>query len=399
MRQTVKCWLGVVLLTTGGCLYFEEMNHAPTGQIALNQASSKLVKGGFAVLEARVSDEEQHDLTYEWKVQVTRLVDSQRCHLTARSGPDNCQGAKPTVVWSGDDATARRLTLDKLPYRGDYQVQLTAADERGAKHSQSYTFTVANDPPKIKLLVSVDPDYKGLDRVPDASGGNPVHAHYLVRVSERKDELTDLEGDLICGSKAKVTWAIQRPAGLKLEYAKTKSCQGKQVLDRYRFRFVASSLTAPTKVVLSAKVDDGYQGQATATADLTLAPDRPPCIDAASHWSVVQAAGTVPVIHSQQTLFEVPFVQDDVWEPWSYHWTWQVDEGQGFVPIAGQAGAKYYMPAWFRSPGTSLRLRVVVRSSATASMPGCPQSKDLCQQHKGLPANCYQWVVWKVKFI
>lgn len=386
----------MLLLCLGGCLYLEEMNHAPRGTIEIEQSSARLVKLGSAIFIARAEDPDADNLLYQWQVQVKKLTDGKLCYLSQRTGPTNCKDNESAMAWSAEGQDGRRLVLDTLPHRGDYQVTLKISDELGARVKLQHAFKVANEAPQIKLLVGGDPAHPG-DRVPDFNSGYPAHAHYLARISEK--DLTDREKDLICGGKASIKWSIEAPASAKLEYQKILGCQGKQVLDRFRFRFISGSITSPAKVTIHAEVDDGYQGKAKTSLPLTLTPNRPPCLVGVQPLSFKEIGdgATTRVIASQGMPFEAPegFVSDDVREILLYQWL--VNDGKGFVVLPGENGPRYVVPAWFRTPGSTLRLRVVVRDVETPA-PACAVDTALCAHFKPLPPSCYQWVTWKVKF-
>jgi len=390
----------VPLLALGGCLYLGDRNHAPQGEIELQQSSARLVLKGSVTLIARASDPDDHDLSYEWTVKVKRLVDGGSCYLSDPLGPNNCKDTQPKIAWFREGEAGRQLALNDLPHRGQYTVLLRVTDEKGAEHKVSRTFQVSNEVPKVKLLLDVDPDFSGVDNVPDIKGSRPAHAHYMVRVSEK--DLVDLEQDLTCGKKAKIVWTVQHPTGPKLEYKSTKTCQGKQVLDRYRFRFVSDTVSAPFSVTIKAEVDDGYKGKITATLPVTLSPNRPPCILGVNRldWNDNKAdefkKAVVPVRHDQGLEFRASFVSEDVRESLTYRWL--VSDGKSFAAIPGATGPSYAVPPWFRPFGASIQLRVVVLDAGT-TYPSCSDTEPLCASHKPLPADCYQWVTWKVKFI
>ena len=398
-RESMRCYFGLVpLLALGGCFYLGDPNHAPEGAIEIEQSSARLVQQGSVTLIARASDADEHDLSYEWKVRVKRLIDGGTCYLSHRIGPENCTSEQPKVAWSGEGAAGRQMALNQLPYRGTYTAELRISDEKGAERRVSQTFQVKNEAPKIKLLLDVDPDYSGQDRVPDIGGSRPAHAHYMVRVSEK--DLVDLEQDLQCGKKGTIVWTVEHPGGPKLEYQNTLPCQGKQVLDRYRFRFVADTVTTPFVVTIKASVDDGYGGKTEATLPVTLSPNRPPCIHGASPLGLDKLGATptpqVWVNHELGHEFMVPFVNDDVLDGLTF--IWQVnDDGKVFRVIPGETRSSYEMPAWFGAPGESILLRVVVLDAGAAA-PTCNKAELLCASHSPLPARCYQWVTWKVKF-
>ena len=394
-RELMQRLFGLIsLLALGGCFYLGDRNHAPEGKIELQQSSARLVLKGSVTLIARATDPDEHDLSYQWKVKVKRLIDGGTCYLSDRIGPDNCKGVQPRIAWSAEGAAGSQLALNNLPFRGQYTVELRVSDELGAERLVSQTFEVSNEAPKLKLLLDVDPDFSGMDRVPDINGSRPAHAHYMVRVSEK--DLVDLEQDLLCGKKAKILWTVEYPTGPKMEYQNTKPCQGKQVLDRYRFRFAADSVSAPFTVTIKAEVDDGYQGKAEATLKVTLSPDRPPCILGVEDltWDELKKA-EVPVRHDKGLEFQAPFVSDDVAE--SLTFVWLASTGKDFQVISGRTVSSYTIPPWFGAPGEVIRLRVVVLDAGT-TYPSCKDSEILCASHKPLPTNCYQWVTWKVKF-
>ena len=397
----MRRWCGsfglLALLPVSACLYLGDRNHVPEGTLELEQSSARLFKGGNVTLTARVTDPDKDTMSYEWTVKVTRQVDGGSCYLSHRVGPDNCSDSQARVTWSGEGPTGHQLVLDKLPYRGTYSVQLKVSDPRGASLKVDRDVVVANEVPKITMRLEVDPEYDGLDRVPDISSSLPAHAHYMVRISEKG--LTDLEQDLVCGKKATIKWTLKYPAGPKVEYEKVKACQGKQVLDRYRFRFLPASVTKLFTLTIEAAVDDGHGGKATASLQVTLQPDRPPCIYSVWPLSLKaldsKPAPTVPVIHHKVQVFQALAVSNDVHEPLTF--VWQVSDGKEFQDLPGWTGASYTMPAWFRAPGDTVLLRVRV-SDANAAAPACKESEPLCQLTSHKPDKCYQWVTWKVLF-
>jgi hypothetical protein len=381
--------LGVCLLS--GCLYVGGINHAPEGQLQLEQSSARLEKLGSATLRAQVSDR-------DGEVHVA-TIDNRSCWLTDLSGGSNCEGASPIAILTGTPEGAGRLSLNNLPFRGTYRVTLRVADEEGADARSEYTFEVKNQPPReIKVLVIADGRFD--DQVPDHDGGYPGHAHYLARIAETSD-YPEAERDLRCGQKASVVWSLSHPASIQPLYRENKPCNPNEVLDRHRFRFAPGSITAPTRVTVRARVSDGYGATVEGTRELTLLPNRAACIQSADP-SVDEddkVREEVRVLHDDPSqTFSVGVVDDDVPPEQGYTYVWQVDDGKGFLTLPDQSGEVFELPQRFRAPGDTIQLRVVVQDAA-AGMPGCSSDTALCAADKRLPKKCYQWVTWKVRFL
>ena len=388
----------LALIPVTSCLYLGDRNHVPEGTLELQQSSARLNKGGNMTLTARINDPDSDTMTYEWTVKVVRQVDGGTCYLSHRVGPDNCSDTQPRVAWSGEGPTGHQLVLNKLPYRGTYGVKVRVSDPRGASTTAVRAVVVANDVPKVTLRLGVDPEYTDLDNVPDVYNSHPAHAHYMVRVAEKG--LTDLEQDLICGKKATIKWTLEYPTGPKVDYEKVKPCQGKQVLDRYLFRFLPASVNTMFTLTIRAEVNDGHGGISTASMQIALQPDRPPCIVGVAPLGLSMLAAktppVVPVPHQDKQLFQVLSVSNDVTETLTY--VWQVSQGKGWQVLPGVSEASYTMPPWFGAPGDTALLRVRV-TEANASAPTCAEGELLCRLTSYQPDKCYQWVTWKVKFI
>lgn len=380
-----------LLLCVGGlagCLYVNGINHEPEGEIQLGTSLLQYGENGSAVLIASARDPDDDPLTFEWRVKVTDL--EQKVHQLKNSKAvfslgraDNLQelgkGQQPRSIGTGD-----KLTLAGLPSQGTYEVTLSIKDEQGAERRAVKTFKVDNLDPEVKLLISFDPAYStkqdgdyAVDKL-----RYPGHAHYQVRVAE--DPLKNPEGDLVCGSKATITFSVDAGFKDKMETWTTKPCQGKEWLDRLRFRLQDDAITAPkTKLTVKAVIDDGHGGSTTATESIELWPNRPPCIlatdpDFLALSSSPQAA-EVSVLADEPRSFAVRPPSEDVNTGLSYSWWVKDAGGSTFEPILeGAAGGDLSLPAWFRLPGESVELRVMLQETEGAA-PTCPAQTERCR--------------------
>jgi hypothetical protein len=395
------------LVGIGGCLYVGGINHEPSGEIQIEQSSARLELGGSVTLKASSDDPDGDQLSFGWSVGLTDL-DGRTLELTQSTGPSNVReiaaGAQPAVMWTEQD-----LTLTDLPGRGTYDVLLTIRDEHGALRTAHTSFEVKNQPPEmVEVKLEVDPDYKVTDSVPDTgfSTGTdryPGHAHYLAWLLEDDKSINYLENDLRCGGKSTVTWSFKGLDSTQLEYKQVEPCEGKQQLDRLRFRLKQSALTKPTTITIVAQVDDGYaNGKATFSRDIDLVPTRPPCILGTDPSFLAKSnvvEGNKVVVYAHQTAtFEVTSPSEDVNEGLVYSW-WVREGGGAFELLSeGVAGRTLTMPEWFRVPGEELELRVEVRE-LDGQAPACSAETELCRSSTDLPERCYQWVTWRVRFI
>lgn len=391
----------------GGCLYIGGINHEPTGEIQIEQSSARLELGGSVTLKASSEDPDGDQLSYGWSVSLTDL-DGKTFELTKLTGSSNVReiaaGAQPGVMWTEKD-----LTLTNLPKRGKYDVLLTIRDEHGALRTAQTSFEVKNQPPDmIQVKLEVDPDYRETDKVPDigfstGKDRHPGHAHYLAWLLEDDKSINYLENDLQCGGKATVKWSFKGVDSAQLEYQQAEPCEGKEQLDRLRFRLKQGALTKPTTITIAAQVDDGYLGgKATVSRAIELVPNRPPCILGTDPAFLAQSssgeANKVVVYAHRTATFEVTSFSEDVVEGLLYSW-WIKESGGDFELLSeGVAGRILTMPEWFRVPGEELELRVGIQE-VDGPAPACSPQTQLCRSHGELPESCYQWVTWRVKFI
>ncbi len=393
----------------GGCPYVFGINHAPELQVQLEESSSILIadQSGKAVLVAAASDPDGHALTLEWTAQVQDSSGEVR-YLTGQQGPDNTTPTGPAeTLLAGDPEVAARLILDR-PSRGAYLVTALARDALGATRSATASFVVANTAPQdVVILVQGEEAYAARQRVPDLDADQdrtldtyPGHARYLARVDEAR--LKDFEGDLRCGKRASVKWSVTHPGGVLPEYSTVKPCQGSERLDRLRFRFAPGAIDRPARVRVQAVIDDGMGATVTAHKDITLQPNRPPCIPAGgatpAFSGAAAGAAVVPVLSESPFTFLVHGVSDDVLPDRGLTHVWSIKQGKTWTQE--DAGQESYTlaPGVFGMPGEEILLRVELRDEQGQAQ-ACAQGQPLCAAAgAALPASCYQWVTWRVRF-
>ena len=92
-------------------------------------------------------------------------------------------------------------------------------------------------------------------------------------------------------------------------------------------------------------------------------------------------------------------MSDDV--PQLMEFTWSVkDEGAASFStlaqkVSSSLSSSYTLPAWFRSPGQKLELRVSVREVGGPE-PDCNAEDPLCPSTE-LGEECSRWVTWSVE--
>jgi hypothetical protein len=401
-----------LLLLVGGlaaCLYVGGINHEPEGEIQLGTSLLQYGEHGEAVLFASASDPDEDPLTYAWRVKVTDLKKDVHALNNAKARFDLVRGDNLEALSTGMPpviGTEEKLTLKGLPAIGTYEVTLTITDEQGAQRLATRIFKVDNLPPKVTLLITADPDFTK-QKVPDSEYADkklryPGHAHYMVRVVE--DPINNPEGDLTCGSKASISYSVEPSFKAKMASWTTKPCQGKEWLDRLSFRLQDDAITAAsTKLTVKAVIKDGIGGTSTAVQSIELQPNRPPCILATNPDFLAVGASeqaVVSVLADEPRSFAVTTPSEDVNTGLRYSWWVKDASGGTFEPILeGAAGGELSLPAWFRLPGESVELRVIVQEAKGAA-PTCPAQMALCLPGgEELPDKCYRWVTWKVKFI
>lgn len=384
-----------------GCLYVGGINYPPEGEVQLDRTNPKL--GETVVLSAQVSDPDGDQLRYEWEVEVTPDLGTPYTLGLADQGSDGGTGPAPTTLQPlSESLSAVQLTITD---RGSYEVRLKAIDEQGAFRVLTTSFSVANQPPTIGLLLDVEPGYKLTDRFPDTGFAdgverNPVHAHYQLRLKE--SATADHEDDLECGKAASIDWVLLEPDQGLLAYWEQIPCKEGELLDRLRFRLDATKATQTTHLKIKAVVDDGHGGTAEQNVALELAPNRPACIqglDGTSPAVLPEGSPLKTLVEAKLVAnFEVTWPDDDVDEGFQYSWWVREPGATSFERLQqGTKGGTYEMPPWFRMPGEEVELRVVIQDRLSSALPSCSAETLLCQDGP-LPKDCYRWVTWKVKF-
>lgn len=400
-------FVGAIVL--GGCLYLGGINHAPEGEIQVDNPDPKT--GEEVTLFADISDQDGDEVRYEWRVEVL-TVDQQKIVMTLDRSEETAVG--PTTAPEGYlVAKAEDLSIIGIPvlYRGHYQVTLRAVDGLGADRIIQTSFEAKNQPPeKLEIVLDVDPEFKFFDHWPDTgfTGGEerlPVHTHFMAWLQKDPAEKNDHEGDLECGKRATVSWTLESPDRSLLEYWDDEvPCKENELAGKLRFRLDADSVDASVQVSIKADVDDGYGGKATATKTIDLVANRPACIvmgpDGTGTTPPVRGGELrVPVLASEGYLFEVSWPDDDVNEGYTYTWLVR-DPGRQFEPVQqGIEEAAFQMAPWFRMPGQEVELRVVIQDGY-GEFPACDPEAVLCQEPGvDLPVECYQWATWRVEFL
>jgi hypothetical protein len=371
-------FLGLLSLE-GGCIYVGGRNHAPEGEVSVQEGSAQLWKGGGLTLDALIADPDDDALSYDWSVHLDSTEDGHRYSLNSPKGPDNLDASSARII-----ATGPRLTLSDLPHRGSYEVELVARDPLGAETRHVYSFVLENEAPTIRRI-RFSPD----------ETIHPVHATYQAWLAS--EDVDDRESDLTCGGKGQVSWEIVNPDPSTVLYQHTIPCKNSEIQDgRFLFRLNAALLGEKTELNLRVTVQDGYGGTGRREERLELTPNRPPCLMLPQAEEVL--SGMIPVIYDdpQHCTFDAGRVDDDVSEGVIYTWLVRDEGSVHFSPLSTVQGPLFSMPSWFRPPGQKFQLRVAVQD-LYSPFPSCDEDDLTCREGDGLAANCYQWITWFVE--
>jgi hypothetical protein len=393
------------LLLAPGCLYIGGLNHAP--RIESVEGFDSPRRCGQLTLRAVASDPDGAPVTYRWTITVASTEPAAPGHHGLISGGDGTHFCKDPLFSLSATAAPAVLQGDvlvlQLPARGQYKVRLEAADPDGAFASHEVSFEVPNQPPVISDLALEGDENHVNDKVPDLGNRMPVHAHYRAWVRQ----VTDPEGDLICGTNAKATWELVEPAEAVPHYFEPVPCKpGEPPGSLLRFRLPQSvAEKGPVNLRLRVSYDDGRGGKVSRELSTPIHPNRPPCIVAADvhpkSGSTV-ASKPVPVLHEEGLRFDASRVNDDVPQGLSFTWLIRDQGSSSFSVVQGQ-GPVFVVPPWYRAAGHQLELRVIVEEHELAAL-ACDEELALCPLPESYNpgaalGECYAWLTWRLSFI
>jgi hypothetical protein len=396
-RDLVRGLALTVCFTLGGCLYIGDRNHAPQGSIRVAQPSAGRCSN--VVLEADASDPDGDDLSYSWSVLVESTEPGQtgRFELPSAAGSPICPQPSTSfplttaersskVIYTGSE-----LQLVRVPLRGTYRVDLLLRDSSGAETQVApLELTVGNTTPTVEALtVGQDPQITSYT-LPDLNGQYPAYGHYLAWIAKAEDA----DDDLRCAN-SRVTRAWE-PLGRQpedFEYWEPTCESSARLYGSVRFRLKPERATAGDLGV-RLTLTDSFGATAAREAHLAVVANRPPCMRAVTPY----LGGTVKLSVAEPNSFFVLSMSDDVPQLMEFTWSVKDDGATSFTTLAVQSSLvppSLTLPAWFRSPGNKLQLRLSVRE-AGGPEPDCAVDKQSCPWSGA--TECNRWVTWSVEF-
>ncbi len=393
----MRLWALVPLLASSGCLFLDDLNHAPTVSITTDLAST--IKGSTLTVHADGKDQEDGaNLTYRFKV---------------------LDGSGPLAACDYDAATTGQYGSSYAVtfYRtGVFTIDVTVVDSSNAPAEAQAMVTITDAPPqfvdKAKVAPSTAGDACNLfaagDLIPIAlSGPTPGVAAvgdadadafklgcspsetltYTWRISDwpggAKPVLTAFDG-LGCASptaSSGLTLAVPGPT--------SQVClQTDPTL---------TGATAMYRVVLD--VSDGTTTVTSPAGDVAVGADEPPCITGTD-----PLAGSYVVDRTQLQEFGVDGVVDDrdvfgvgigfVWSVWR-----EADPTWRTVPSWNLS--TYQLDVSSFGVGEKVRVRVEAfdRTGALAPPSVCAPDADDCIVYScaSLPNVCHKWKTWDLE--
>jgi hypothetical protein len=401
-RDLVRGIAVTVCAALAGCLYVGDRNHPPQGSIQVVQPNAG--RCSDVVLRAEASDPDGDDLSYGWSVvvQSTEPGQADRYELPSAAGSPICPEGTTAPVSTTAERSSKvigslaELKLIRVPWRGTYRVDLRLRDSSGAETwAAPVAFTVSDATPTIDALqVDLDPQVTSYT-LPDLNDQYAAHGHYLAWIKEAEDA----DDDLKCGNSgsSRVTRAWE-PLGRQPEdfeyWEPVCDALSKQPYGGVRFRLKPERATAGDLGV-RVTLTDSLGAKVSHDAHLPVVANRPPCIRTVTPY----LDDTVKLSVAEPNGFFVLSLSDDVPQLMEFTWSSKDAAAAGFTPLAVQTSMvppSLTLPAWFRSPGDKLQLRLSVREVGGPE-PDCADVNQLSCPWSGA-TGCNRWVTWSVEF-
>lgn len=360
----------VAALGLAGCFYVEEINQRPAADIRA-ASSDPVHRGDMVELDAVASDPEQHVLGFSWRVYActdATQIDSCDREPYFFGGDDHASFVAPIKRW---DAPTPVESL---------RVVLEVRDELGAmaKPTEELIIPVLNAPPTLKLDRTSRYGYVA---------GTPIDLFALVR-------------DIDDGPLGDPDWVVLGPAGATHTLTELTVNQPDDPLATQFGRRFTPMDEGMWEISVTAR--DPLGDTAVQTLMLSVEDDGPPCIQ---HVSPIVATGGATLPLSQQTLFQVPVVVDDldvypsaandpVLGTTRFRWSLQAPGQSVHAEIPGAVGNSFAIDPESYAPGDVLELRVEIFDRNNTAIP-CIDSEQSCSVIS--EPTCIQRQTWRVE--
>ncbi|MEZ4368406.1 MAG: hypothetical protein R2939_19320 [Kofleriaceae bacterium] len=358
-------------LLASGCFYLDGINERPSAEI-VRLASSNLVRGGWLDLAAVVDDPDGDPVTYRWTARA--------CGAAAASCDPTpfAEGTQQTFSLAIPGARAGGAPLAAV------RASLEVVDRFGAAASPTQVLVVdiGNRAPTIALQVA------GLDG--DAyPAGLPVWFTAITSDGDDGPDAVTLAWELdIPREPPTPSWTFEPSATPPSTDPAAR---------QERRRLLA---TTPGTWTVRVTATDPLGAAATASLGITIDPDRPPCLTAASPWP---EPGAVLLLEQPRRL-EVVSVDDDL-APYppptdgyrtsaTFQWSLaSTQTGGALVTLPDATASALELDPQSLAPGEIVAVRVEIDDGVGRPSP-CGPDLDTCS----LTADaCVQRLTWHLE--
>jgi hypothetical protein len=397
-------------LLAAGCLFIEEVNHPPTAALHIKSGAPDPGSPEQPValaarcipleLDASASldpDEGKGGLQYQWR-------------LYRRSGEGTLMEAAPEDAELQADGDHARVGWNRA---GAWAAEVTVTDGRGAASPPArLEFLVADAPPRAQIIA---------DRGPSGCGDYAAGARLGFAALDE-----DIDADAMCAPSETLTfaWRATAPMAAAMAGLAAGPCGQRPAVGMLSVaadamapentRRVCLWTDTPGTYEIELTTDDGAgrppaevakNGQ-TARITLTVAGDRPPCMD-----GFRPAPGkTYSLGRDAEVIFEVTEILDDL-DPYpgdgaSFRWSLWHELDPVWRPVAGFHEAAIALDPTAYAIDELLRVRVEPVDRVARDTSLCDPAQLLCDYAQAWPNEsfCYQGstcravATWEARF-
>ncbi len=345
----------MVLASPSACLlYTDSINMPPQVTIEV-QTREPFFRGADVTFKAKATDPDE---------------DASRLHVSWRHG-ENCGKARVN-----DEAAAASTFTFQPEKLGSHCVVARVTDSLGAFVEAETTLLVKNQAPKVVLDVTGPVSQT-------QTSGYPLNSQIRVSADKSVDSDPDQTNQLT------FAWTLLRPNGETADV--TKSCNGKSC------SFVAEESGAYT---ISATATDPDGATASADKTISIANDRPPCINRFSPETLSPRLSA-----DDKHDFTITQVDDDVdayparssesASLGTFQWLFRASPTDDWKALAPYAPNTVVIAPGVKgiSAGATIQVRVMYNDRITRDFSKCwKDSADLCE----LSTGCAQGLTWTV---